>query len=206
MSPRPYRMDQRRQASETTRAAIIEAAREELLGDDTGFSIDAVARRADVARMTLYNQFGSKLGLLEAIFDDVAAKGGMARVPAIMMRAGPLDSLAGVIELFCEFWASDRALFRRLFRHGLLDPALSESHRERNERRRRLAQAVVERVIDQVGELPISRDEAVDLLFTLTSFETYDSLAAEGRPVDEVARLVLHTLRAALGIVEPVAG
>jgi Bacterial regulatory proteins, tetR family len=27
-----------------------------------GFSIDAVARQADVARMTVYHQFGSKLG------------------------------------------------------------------------------------------------------------------------------------------------
>lgn len=208
MSPRRYRMDQRRQAVETTRAAIVGAAREQLLGDESGagFSIEAVARRADVARMTLYNQFGSKLGLLEAVYDDIAAKGGMTRMPAVMMRADPLETLAGVVELFCGFWASDRELFRRLFRYGLLDPTVSESHRDRNERRRRVAQAVVERLSEQYGELSLKRAEAVDLLFTLTSFETYDGLAAEDRTAEAVASLVLHTLRAAFGIAQSTPG
>lgn len=66
MSPRPYRLGQRQAATEKTRARIISAARELLMESTgyTGFSIDAVARQADVARMTVYHQFGSKIGLL----------------------------------------------------------------------------------------------------------------------------------------------
>ncbi len=41
-----------------------------------GFTVDAVAREAGVARMTVYYQFGSKAGLLEAIFDSLAVRGG----------------------------------------------------------------------------------------------------------------------------------
>jgi len=69
MSPRPYRLGQRQATTEQTRARILAAARELLMARDgfNGFSIDAVAREADVARMTVYYQFGSKIGLLEAL-------------------------------------------------------------------------------------------------------------------------------------------
>lgn len=56
--PRPYQAGERRlAATAATRSKIINAARE-LLADprSTTFSIDAVAERADVARMTVYYQ------------------------------------------------------------------------------------------------------------------------------------------------------
>ena len=74
MSPRPYRLGQRQAAIDETRARVIAAARELLVSAEPGrFSIDAVAQRADVSRATVYYQFGSKLGLLEALFDSVGA-------------------------------------------------------------------------------------------------------------------------------------
>jgi AcrR family transcriptional regulator len=36
------------------------------------FSIEAMALQADVARMMVYHQFGSKIGLLEALCDTLA--------------------------------------------------------------------------------------------------------------------------------------
>jgi AcrR family transcriptional regulator len=36
------------------------------------FSVEAVARQAGVARMTVYYQFGSRRGLLEGICDSLA--------------------------------------------------------------------------------------------------------------------------------------
>ncbi len=77
MSPRPYRLGQRQMITEQTRTRILAAARE-LLMESSGFSsfsLDAVARQADVARMTVYHQFGSKIGLLEALCDSLAALG-----------------------------------------------------------------------------------------------------------------------------------
>ncbi|MGH2485467.1 MAG: TetR family transcriptional regulator, partial [Ktedonobacterales bacterium] len=52
--PRAYRLGQREAASEQTRSRILDAARELLVATDgfSAFSIDAVAKRADVARMT----------------------------------------------------------------------------------------------------------------------------------------------------------
>src|SRR5712691_10076273 len=69
MSPRPYQLGQRKAASEQTRARILAAVRALLMAPDgySRFSIETVARQADVARMTVYHQFGSKLGLLEGL-------------------------------------------------------------------------------------------------------------------------------------------
>ena len=70
MTRRPYQPVQRQRAVDEGRERIVLAARALLeADDDEPFSIDAVARRAGVARMTVYNQFGSKTGLLEALFD-----------------------------------------------------------------------------------------------------------------------------------------
>jgi len=63
MSPRPYRLGQRQATTEQTRARILGAARELLTSSAgfAGYSIDAVARQADVALMTVYHQLGSKI-------------------------------------------------------------------------------------------------------------------------------------------------
>src|SRR6266702_5957047 len=95
MSPRPYRLGQRQANTEQTRARIIHAARELLMASDgfSSFSIDAVARQADVARMTVYHQFGSKSGLLEALCDALAASGGMEQLAPVFRQPEPLEAL-----------------------------------------------------------------------------------------------------------------
>ena len=112
MSPRPYRLGQRQKATEQTRARILAAARELLLASDafSGFSIDAVARQADVARMTVYHQFGSKIGLLEALSDSLAAHGGMEQLANAFRQPDPLKALDEFITVFSRFWQSDDSL------------------------------------------------------------------------------------------------
>src|SRR5258708_25726550 len=75
---RPYRLGKRQESIDETRSKMVEAARELILSKQAlaGFSIDAVAKQAGVARMTVYNQFGGRRGLLEALFDDIGRRGG----------------------------------------------------------------------------------------------------------------------------------
>src|SRR5438105_8026088 len=110
MSPRPYRLGQRQATTDQTRARILNAARELLMASDafSGFSIDAVARQADVARMTVYYQFGSKIGLLEALCDSLAAQGRMEQLATAFRQPDPLDAMAEYIAVFGRFWNSDR--------------------------------------------------------------------------------------------------
>jgi AcrR family transcriptional regulator len=202
--PRPYRLGQRQTAAEQTRARILAAARELLMagGGPGGFSIDAVARQAGVARMTVYYQFGSKRGLLEGLYDDLAARGGMQRLAEVFARPEPLEALAEFISTFGHFWASDRLVIRRLRSLAVLDPDF-EGVRARDEWRRGGVRAIVGRLAEKHGRpVPESRDEAVDVLHTLTSFETFDTLAGATRSPEEVVPLVQRLARAALGLDE----
>ena len=202
MSPRPYRLGQRQVAIDETRARVIAAARELLVSADPGrFSIDAVAQRGDVSRATVYYQFRSKLGLLEALFDSVAAAGGMGGLPDAFGQSDPLVALDHFIAVFGRFWGSDRLLHRRL--HGLAaaDPDLGAALAARQERRRNGAAALVSRLADERGAPPAeAAPDVIDVLFTLTSFETFDTLAGPAKTPEAVTPLVQHLARAAIGL------
>ncbi len=198
MSPRPYRLGQRQVAADETRARILAAARDQL-AKETSFSIDAVARRADVARMTVYYQFGSKRGLLEALFDLLAARGGLNQLPSAFQQPDPKVALERLIEIFARFWSSDRLVLRRLRAMAALDPELDQVLRQRSEWLRNGLRVIVSRL--PAGGAPVA--ETVDLLFALTSFENFDVLAGPDRTPEKVAPLVR---RAAAAIVAPKPG
>jgi AcrR family transcriptional regulator len=202
MSPRPYRLGERETAIRQTRAKIIDAARALLINSErfTGFTIEAVAREANVARVTVYYQFGSKIGLLEAICDTLAANGGMDQLSRAFRQANPHDALAELVGTFSHFWQSDRLLARRLRGLATLDPEFEQVVRTRDERRRKGLRVIVQRLSDQEGRpAPDAIDETVEVLFTLTSFETFDTLAGPGRSCVDVAPTVQRLVRVALG-------
>src|ERR1700693_370494 len=198
MSPRPYRLGQRQVAPDETRRRILAAARDQL-AEDTSFSIDAVARRADVARMTVYYQFGSKRGLLEALFDALATRGGLQQLPSAFQQQDPMRALERIIDIFARFWSSDRVARSRLRAIAALDPELDQVLRERNEGRRNGLRVIVSRLPAKGAH----QAETVDLLFALTSFESFDLLAGPDRTPEEVSPLVK---RAASAIVAPKPG
>src|SRR5437868_14780301 len=116
MGPRPYKLGQREGSSGENRRRIVAAARR-LLAQRRGvaaFTVDAVAREAGVARMTVYYQFDSKAGLIEALFDELARKGGLDRLPLAFHQPDPRQALEDFITAFCKFWASDSVVMGRL--------------------------------------------------------------------------------------------
>ena len=194
MSPRPYRLGQRQAASDDTRARIIEAARD-ILETAHSFSIDAVAQKAGVARMTVYYQFSSKRGLLEALFDHLAARGGMPKLPLAFQRPDPIEALEQVIKVFAHFWSSDREVLRRLRGMAALDPELDEVLLARNEGRRNGLKAIVGRLPKEGRAQSQSVDDTVDLLHTMISFESFDVLAGKLRTPDDVAPIIQRAAR-----------
>src|ERR1700733_1338477 len=124
MSPRPYQMAQRQPATDATRDRILAAAHKLLAAENfSAFTMDAVARKADVSRLTVYYQFESKSGLLEALYNEIAKRGDMERLAELFRKGGdPLQALREFIEVFARFWASDREVIRRLHGIGTIDP------------------------------------------------------------------------------------
>jgi AcrR family transcriptional regulator len=205
MSPRPYRLGQRQAAIDETRARIIAAARQLLVSADPGqFSIDAVARQADVSRATVYYQFHSKLGLLEALFDSAGASGGMAGLADAFRQDDPLDALDEFVAVFGRFWSAERLLHRRLRGLAILDPDLGQALQSRQEWRRQGAAALVSRFVTESGT-PTTKQapDVIDLVFTVTSFEAFDVLAGADRTPAAVIPQTQHLARAALTLGPP---
>src|SRR5919198_2499364 len=114
MKKRAYVSSVRSAAAAEKRDRVIEAAAKSLREDASiaRFSLDAVAKAAGVTRLTVYNQFGSRRGLLEAVFDDIAQGGRLARLNEAIANPDPSRGLDAVIEIFCEFWSGDPAVSR----------------------------------------------------------------------------------------------
>jgi AcrR family transcriptional regulator len=204
MSPRPYRLGQRQATTEQTRARILAAAHQLLAapGGIAAFTVEAVARQADVSRMTVYYQFGSKAGLLEALFDQLATTGRLPQgAVAALGQPDPLDALAGYVAAFAGFWAAERLVLRRLRNLAALDPELEQGVRARDARRRKGLELLAGRLADRYGHPPHDAlGEAVVVLHMLTSFETFDALAGPDRSPRDVAPQVHRLAVAALGL------
>src|SRR3981189_1229177 len=92
--PRPYTLGKRQEAAEQNRVRVLEAARDLLAKEGMAdFSMDAVARQAGVTRETIHNQFGTRSELLEALFDRMAMRGGIAGVAVAMQESDPIVML-----------------------------------------------------------------------------------------------------------------
>jgi AcrR family transcriptional regulator len=198
MSPRPYRMERRREHADQNRHRIVNAARE-LLASREGsarFSLEEVARRAGVARMTVYYQFGSLRGLLEGLCDSLAIAGGMNQLGDAFRRADALEAMDQFIEVFTGFWESDREVLRGLGALAVLDPEFALVLEERYGWRRKGVRVLLDRLAKQTRRpRPREMEDAADLLYMLTSFSTYDTLAGPQRSRDQVTALLQGLMR-----------
>ena len=197
MKKRAYVSSVRSEAAAEKRDRVIEAAAN-LLREDASiarFSLDTVAKAAGVTRLTVYNQFGSRRGLLEAVFDNIARHGGLHEIADAMAMPDPLLALDRVIEIFSSFWARDAAI-GRLHEAMATDPEFADALLERNERRRKLARMLVGRLAAKTVSRR-AREDAVDMIFALTSYPMF-AMLNRGRPTNEVRHLLQTACRAAV--------
>jgi AcrR family transcriptional regulator len=158
-------MGQRQAAGDKTRARILSAARKLLLAKNfSDFTMEAVARTADVSRLTVYHQFDSKTGLLEALYNYIARRGNREQLAAVFRQGGdPIKTLHDFILVFAQFWASDREVIRCLHALGAIDDEIGEGLRARNERRRKGLLVILERYCHLYPPLtPLQLPVAID--------------------------------------------
>jgi len=192
MNPRPYQSASRDAAASRTRDRILAAAATVLSTAEgiDDFSLRSVAKKAGVTRLTVYNQFGSRRALLEAVFDERAARGGLHRLGEAMATSDPHAALLQVIAIFCDFWTFDPGALGLLHAAGAGDPDLALSVGERNERRRRLFTALVRRMANNGRLRPKAERDLVDTLFALTRFWFFSQLATAGRTATAAGRII----------------
>jgi len=176
MSPRPYRLGERAAAVADTRRRIVDAARELLCEGGPQRSVEDVARHADVARATVYQHYGSKLGLVEAVLADLEDRADLARLRAVITDTEPAALLRAVFVDGGRYWATDPVLARRILGVAAADPDAAALVARHDAGRLALLRTVVDRLA-RAGLLAVDADEALDVLWLLTGFDAYDTLA-----------------------------
>lgn len=199
---RPYKLGRRKASVEETRARIVAGARDLLMSDDgfRNFSMDAIAREAGVARMTVYNQFDSKTALYEALADDLAARGKIREnIGAAFVERDASAALGKLIDAFVHFWLSEPDVLRKLHAMSQLDP---DSHAaERDAWRLEAIRAIMERVRAQLKRRTGAKHERdIDAVYMLTDFGTCDALARAGRSERSIAKRIRELASACIGI------
>jgi len=198
MTTRPYVSSVRAKAAAQKRERLLAEAAQLLREKENiaGFSLEAVAKASGVTRLTVYNQFGSRRGLLEAVFDERARQGGLARIMPAMALADPLAALDRIVEIFCDFWDGDPSI-GVLHAAVALDAEFGQAVAERNERRRGLVDALLIRLAPHLaGDAP-ERRGTIDLIFALTSYAMFKMMRA-GRSKEDACSLLQAACRSAV--------
>ncbi len=182
-SPRRYRSPAREAASNKTRERVVAAAVRLLRSADGAqrCTLESVAKGAGVTRLTVYNLFGARSALFEAVFDERARRGGLHRIAEAMILDDPRASIAALVAIFNEFWASDRATLGNLYALGSSDAEFAAVLLARNERRRQ-AFTVLAKRLAAAGQIePQAIDDLADVLFALTAYAFFEDLTSRGR-------------------------
>jgi AcrR family transcriptional regulator len=192
---RPYALGRRLELSDGKRAAILRAVKKQL--ESSGFlhlTMDGLARESGVTRQTIHNLFGTKDGVLEVLFDQIAMDGGMERMRNVMQQTNAEAMLAGFVEVFTDFWMKDRMLIRRIHGIASIDPELGVAVEARNRRR----QGAATRVVDRLSGTDIKgRAQKVATLYALTSFEFFDAMVESCGDNKDAAHVVLSLAKKA---------
>lgn len=191
MAKRRYEQRLRAEAAEETRRRILDAVYQRLReAPSEPVSVDRIARMAGVARSTVYLVFGSRAGLFDALGDDLLRRDAYQRLVEAAAHPDARESLRRAVRAACEMFARDRDAVRALYSMAQVDEeAVGGAVRRTEEERARGIARLARRLAEQGALRPgVSADEATDVLWMLSSFDSFDSLYAErGLPVDRVA-------------------
>jgi AcrR family transcriptional regulator len=172
---RGYHLGRRQAAVDRTAENILRAARQ-LVAEGAEATVGAIARRAGVSRITVYNRFGSRADVLGALLPHAAAS-----EPA---TGDPRDVLRRYFERTSSTWAVSPGLYRHL-------PRVEEE----SEVNRKLAEALA----GADGLRPgCSIREAEDVIAALSSFSVFDRLHKDGRRSPAAVSEILVRLAGAI--------
>jgi AcrR family transcriptional regulator len=186
MATRKYEQRLRAEGAEETRRRILDAVYQRLRDTPAEpVSIDRVAQLARVARPTVYLAFGSRAGLFDAVGADLLQRGGFERILQASAHADSREGMRSGIKAVVEMYAAERDVIRVLSSMAQLDAAAVGGAIQRLEQGRAGGMVhLAQRLADQGTLRPdLTVDHATDLLWLLTSFESFDLLYT-GRKLD----------------------
>jgi len=202
MSTRPYRLGKRAETAAATRQRILEAGWTEIeLGGYRPASIEAIAARAEVTRVTVYRHFASRGDLLEAIAWDRIGRVQLERLDAARAHPDVVEATRLFLRENCAFFGEVGGILR----------AMIDVEREEPELAAVLALTYRGRRLESIRQLAerIAASEDVapgwtvsgiaDALSILTGIETFEALTMRpSRTRENAADLLFSMTRAFL--------
>ncbi len=174
MATRSYTAS-RRQGGPESVDRVLEAA-ERLIKKDQFHTatMDELAAAAGVSRATVFNRFGTKLGVLQALFRRGMEGPEMEAIQDALAIEDPLESLETTIDASCAIWEVCGYVVEQLQAIVVLEPDASSLIEEQEVEQRKELQGLARRLA-RAGRLRpgVSEARATATVHTLTSLETF---------------------------------
>ena len=199
MATRPFT---RRRTSAKSVDSVLDAA-ERLIGEGEfhSASVEALAEKAGVSRATVFNRFGSKLGVLEALVERCFTGPEMQAIREALELEDPVAALEAMIEPSCAIWENRGFVVEQLYAIVILEPGAAALIDEIEADQRSGLESLTRRLA-RAGRLRpgLGEARAAATLDMLTSLETFQRLRrANGLSLrqtrETIAGLTLTLLR-----------
>ncbi len=201
---RTYDSSSRRRQAQRTYEALLEAGRRRLLADGyAATTIASIAADVEVSVETVYKRFGSKSGLVAAIWEGGLAGRGQVPAPERSDRmqatvSDPREIIRNWGQLTIEVAPEVAPILLLIRSAAATDPdmarLLSRTDNQRLERMRRNA-----RVLDGHLRTGVTQALAAEIMWTYSSPDLYDLLVARrGWSIRRYGQFVTDSLLAAL--------
>jgi AcrR family transcriptional regulator len=154
---------------------VLEAA-EQLIRENAFHTatMDELAAAAGVSRATVFNRFGSKLGVLQALFRRGMEGPEMKAIRDALAIEDPVESLETTVDASCAIWEVCGYVVEQLQAIVVLEPDASALIEEQEVEQRESLQDLARRLA-RAGQLRsgLSEARAAAALHMLTSLETF---------------------------------
>jgi AcrR family transcriptional regulator len=202
VSTRHYEQRARAEEAEKTRRRILDAVVTRLRASPSEpVSVERIAEMAGVARSTVYAIFGSRAGLFDAVGQDLGERLGYRRLVEASHHPNAREAFRGGMRAASEMLAGERDIWRALHSMAKLDEEAVGGAVARREEERAAGMARIAAQLHEQGHLRpgVSPEEANDILWVISSFESFDLLySGRGLPLDTVVERLTETAERAL--------
>lgn len=191
----------RPRGAEATRSRILDTASSLIVqGGYQSISLDHIADRAGVSRRTIYDQFGSKRGVLVGILERIAAEGLPDLLVAVGKAKDPLEALRNAIPLSVVYTDRYVSIMRVFYAQSVNDPDFRAAWDHAQQSRWNSLRRIIEWLARE-GKLAEgwTLDRATDWLHSLTSYRLHDELVVNrGWTHEEMSQMLMRDITATL--------